>query len=290
LTAVRSMQVFAKDIKLSHSIFALPFALSALTFLTFDSVTFVKVLLIIVCMVSARSFAMGMNRYLDREIDKKNPRTSNRMIPSSKISPKEMLLWSVFFGAVLIVCSFMLSPLAGVLSFPLLAILAGYSLQKRFTWLCHLYLGMCLGFAPLAVEIALTGSVSVPVLMIGFGVMFWTAGFDVIYSLQDREFDSAASLNSIPQRFGFPAAINLSRVFFALMMLCLLFAGWYADSGIIYFGGLALIGVVLIGEHVLIRSAKVDGRSKYINKAFFDFNAFVSLFFLVVALADSLWK
>lgn len=290
MTAVRSIQLFAKDIKLSHSIFALPFALSALTFLSFDSVTFVKIFLIVICMVSARSFAMGMNRYLDHEIDRKNPRTALRMIPSRQISPKEMLIWSLFFGAVLVVVSFMLSPLAGVLSFPLLAILAGYSVQKRFTWLCHLYLGMCLGFAPVAVEIALTGAVTIPVIMIGFGVMFWTAGFDVIYSLQDREFDKSASLNSIPQRFGFATAINLSRLSFGVMILSLATAGMRANSGTIYFGGLAFIAVILAGEHFLIRDAKVNGRSKYLNKAFFDFNAFVSVFFLVIALADVLWR
>jgi 4-hydroxybenzoate polyprenyltransferase len=290
LTTVRSIQLFAKDIKLSHSIFALPFALSALTFLSFDSVTFSKIILIVVCMVSARSFAMGMNRYLDHEIDSKNPRTATRMIPSSQILPKEMLLWSLFFGAVLVLFAFMLSPLAGILSFPLLGILAGYSVQKRFTWLCHLYLGMCLGFAPIAVEIALTGAVTVPVIMIGLGVMFWTAGFDVIYSLQDREFDKTEGLNSIPQRFGFATAINLSRMFFALMIFCLFTAGIRANSGSIYFGGLALIAAILFGEHILIRDTKINGRSKYLNKAFFDFNAFVSLFFLVIALADVLWK
>ncbi len=290
MTIVRSIRAFAKDIKLGHSIFALPFALSALTFLSFDSVTIAKIILIVVCMVAARSFAMGMNRYLDHDIDGKNPRTASRMIPSSQIAPKEMLWWSLGFGAVLVTFAFMLSPLAGVLSFPLLVILAGYSIQKRFTWLCHLYLGMCLGFAPVAVEIALTGNVTVPVVMIGFGVMFWTAGFDVIYSLQDREFDKSEGLNSIPQRFGFSKAVNFSRLFFALMIFCLFIAGIYANSGWIYFSGLILIAVILLGEHILIRGAKVNGRSKYLNKAFFDFNAFVSIFFLIIALGDVLWK
>jgi len=290
LTTARSIQVFAKDIKLSHSFFALPFALSALTFLSFESVTFQKIMLIVVCMVSARSFAMGINRYLDHEIDEKNPRTASRMIPSRQISPRETLQWSLFFGAILVLCAFMLSTLAGILSFPLLAILAGYSIQKRFTWFCHLYLGMCLGFAPVAVEIALTGGVSLPVVMIGFGVMFWTAGFDVIYSLQDREIDKTLGLNSIPQRFGFAVAVDLSRMFFALMIICLSVAGLQANSGKIYFGGLFLIAVILIGEHFLIKDAKVSGKSKYLSKAFFDFNAFVSLFFLVIALADVLWK
>ncbi len=290
MTTARSIQVFAKDIKLSHSIFALPFALSALTFLSYDTITFTKIILIIVCMISARSFAMGVNRYLDYEIDKKNPRTSGRMIPSSQISPKEMLFWSLLFGALLVVFAFLLSPLAGFLSIPLLAVLAGYSIQKRFTWLCHLYLGMCLGFAPVAVEIALTGTATIPVIMIGFGVAFWTAGFDVIYSLQDREFDKTEGLYSIPQRFGFATAVNLSRLFFALMIGCLFVAGIQANSGRIYFSGLFLIAVVLIGEHILIRDAKVSGRSKYLNKAFFDFNAFISMFFLAVVMADVLWK
>jgi 4-hydroxybenzoate polyprenyltransferase len=290
VTAARSIQFFAKDIKLSHSIFALPFALSALTFLSVNSVTAGRILLIVVCMVTARSFAMGMNRYLDRHIDAGNPRTRGRMIPAAQLTAGQSLGWSLTFGALFVVCSFALSRLAGLLSLPLLVVLAGYSWQKRYTWLCHLYLGMCLGFSPIAVEIALTGQVSLPVLLVGLGVAFWTAGFDVIYSLQDRGFDLSTGLHSIPQRFGFAGAINLSRLLFGAMVLSLAAAGWVAGSGWIYFAGIALIAVVLAGEHYLIRDAKKDGSSRYINKAFFDFNAFVSLFFFTVALTDVLLR
>lgn len=290
VTAARSIHLFAKDIKLSHSIFALPFALSALTFLTIERVDSVKILLIVICMVTARSFAMGMNRYLDRDIDASNPRTRIRMIPSARLTAKESLGWSIGFGLLFVICSFALSRLAGMLSLPLLLVLAGYSFQKRYTWLCHIYLGMCLGFAPVAVEIALTGALTFPVVLVGLGVAFWTAGFDVIYSLQDRGFDVDSGLYSIPQRFGFAAAVDISRLLFAGMIIALAAAGWAAGSGTIYFLGIALIAVVLAGEHYLIRGAKKTGTSPYINKAFFDFNAFVSVFFFAVALTDMLVK
>lgn len=286
MTAARSIQVFAKDIKLSHSIFALPFALSALTFIPNAMISMSKVLLIVACMVSARSFAMGMNRYLDRKIDAKNPRTTSRMIPSAQITPGQSLTWSLVFGVLFVVFAFQLSNLAGILSLPLLFVLAGYSLQKHYTWLCHFYLGVCLGFAPIAVEIALTDAVTLPVVFVGLAVSFWTAGFDIIYSLQDRSFDEGAGLRSIPARFGFAGAIDLSRVCFAAMIFFLGAAGLLAGAGNIYFVGIAVIAAVLIGEHYLIRDARRDGTSKFLNKAFFDFNAFVSVAFLVIALSD----
>lgn len=288
MTTARSIQIFAKDIKLSHSLFALPFALSALTFLTVPSLTVSKIVLIVGCMVCARSFSMGMNRYLDREIDLKNPRTAGRMIPAAQITARESLGWSLLFGLLFVLMAFGLSRLAGILSAPLLFVLAGYSYQKRYTWLCHLYLGMCLGFAPIAVEIALTGTVTLPIIFIGAAVAFWTAGFDIIYALQDKEFDCKEGLHSAPQRFGFAQAINLSRMLFFLMIIALVIAGNLAKSGSVYFGGISVIAAVLFYEHYLIRDAKSSGRSKYISKAFFDFNALVSVFFFAISLVDVL--
>lgn len=290
MTAARSIQIFAKDIKLGHSIFALPFALSALTFLSIPSLTFSKIVMIIGCMVCARSFAMGMNRYIDRDIDVKNPRTVGRMIPAALITARESLGWSLLFGLLFVFLAFGLSKLAGILSIPLLFVLAGYSYQKRYTWMCHLYLGMCLGFAPVAVEIALSGTVTLPIFFIGVAVTFWTAGFDIIYSLQDRDFDGNEGLHSAPQRFGYARAIDFSRLFFLCMILALSIAGFLADSGWIYFVGTAAIATILFCEHFLIKDAKKSGHSKYINKAFFDFNAFVAVFFFAISLADVLVK
>lgn len=284
----RSFAAFAADIKLAHSIFALPFAASAFILGHIAVPDLRQIALLLVCMVSARSFAMGMNRYLDRDIDSENPRTRIRKIPSGELQPAQGLAWSLAWGAVFVAAAFSLNRLAGYCSVPLLVILLSYSLMKRFTWLAHFYLGMCLGLAPIAVQIALQGAISLPVLLVGLAVTLWTAGFDILYSLQDMQFDKDKGLHSVPRYFGPRNSLYISRVSFAAMVVLLCIAGRFSGLGALYYFGVAVVGGILTFEHVMVRDARHDGRSAKINAAFFNANAYVSVAFFAFALADVL--
>jgi 4-hydroxybenzoate polyprenyltransferase len=278
---------FAKDIKLGHSIFALPFVGVALTLTGLPGVSILRIGQIIACMVLARSFAMGMNRYLDRDIDAKNERTKIRAIPAGAVTPKGYLAVTLACGIGFIAMSFSLSDLSGKLSPFLLFVLAFYSYMKRLSWLTHWYLGMCLGLAPVAAEIALFGRVSRPVLMVGVAVAFWTAGFDLLYSLQDQEFDTCNGLHSAPSKLGHRAAIWLSRISFALMIAALLAAGRMADGGLWWNLGVMAVASILVLEHWIIRGAMVTGKSEKINLAFFNMNALVSVVFFLFAVVNT---
>jgi 4-hydroxybenzoate polyprenyltransferase len=284
----RSFAVFAGDIKLAHSVFALPFAASAFVLGGLPLPSARAVVLALVCMVTARSFAMGMNRVLDRMFDVANPRTRGRAIPSGAMTARQGLRWSLLAAAIFVGAAAALSPLAGWLAVPLLLVLLAYSYMKRLTWLTHWYLGLCLGLAPVAVQVALTGTVTLPVLLLGGAVAAWTGGFDVLYALADWEFDRNVGLSSFPGRFGPGTALWASRLSFAAMIGALMAAGWLGGRGAVYFVGVALIGGVLAWEHVLVRDAKADGKSANLNRAFFDANAFVSVGFFAVTALDAL--
>ncbi len=283
-----SLVVFGRDIKLAHSVFALPFAFAALFLAPVAWPSIEQIALLIVCMVSARSFAMGINRSLDADIDAENPRTRSRMIPSGQITRDHSLRWSAGFGLVFILAAFGLNSLAGYLSVPLLLILGGYTLTKRVSWLCHLYLGLCLGFAPVAVYIALGYEVAPVIYWLALAVTAWTAGFDIIYSLQDISFDRSQRLCSVPAVFGVRRALWISRALFVSMLICLLAVGWWSQAGIIYGFGVAVLSVILAYEHWLIREAAFhpEGKSEHINAAFFNLNAWVSVLFLLFVIAD----
>ena len=287
LQLLESLKIFARDIKLSHSIFALPFVGVALTITGAADINFVKILKIIVCMVTARSFAMGANRYLDKDIDAVNQRTRSRALPSGLVNPKSYLAITLLFGGIFIITAFSLSNLAGFLSPFLLLILAFYSLMKKISWLTHWYLGLCLGLAPVATQLALFDTVTLPIVLIGLAVAAWTAGFDLLYSLQDREFDQAHGLHSAPAKVGYRAAIWLSRGSFLLMILMLFVAGWISSVGAWWHLGVAAVAMILISEHWLIRGAMETGKSDKINMAFFNLNALVSVFFFIFSLADA---
>ncbi len=285
-----SIQTFAGDIKLAHSVFALPFAVVGLILSRSGLPSLSQSFLLLVAMVSARSFAMGINRLLDADIDAKNERTSQRAIPSGRLSVRDGWWMTFFAGGVFIVASFALSPLCGKLSFPLLLILAFYSKMKRVSWLTHLYLGFCLAMAPVAASIALTGDVNSQTILVGMAVMFWTAGFDILYSLQDRTFDRQHGLYSAPVRFGVAGALWLSRVLFILMVILLVIAGRMHGAGVAWYLGTIVVSVLLGWEHWIVRDTaeKVDGR--IIDKAFFTANAWVSAVFCLAVLMDQVLR
>jgi 4-hydroxybenzoate polyprenyltransferase len=282
--------VFFRDIKLSHSVFALPFVGVALTLTGFNGLNSLQLALIVICMILARSFAMGMNRYLDRGIDALNARTIVRALPSGMANAQTYLAVTLSCGALFIFSAFHLSAFAGWLSPFLLLVLACYSLMKRLSWMTHWYLGLCLGLAPVAAEIALFGQVTAKIILIGLAVAFWTAGFDLLYSLQDREFDVGQGLHSVPARFGYRVAIWLSRLSFMVMIFLLLTAGVLAGAGIFWWIGVAFVAGILFLEHWLIRDAMVTGSSDMINAAFFNLNALVSVVFLTFAILNAYAK
>lgn len=288
VAAAGSFKHFAADIKIAHSVFALPFAMAAFVVGRIPLPGVQQIALLLVCMVSARSFAMGMNRYLDHKIDALNPRTQVRKIPSGAMTPIQGLAWSLLAATIFLVAATALSPLAGTCALPLLLILMSYSWMKKLSWLTHWYLGICLGLAPVAVEIALTGDVTAPVLLLGAAVAFWTAGFDILYSLQDMGFDRSKGLHSVPGRFGPAASLWLSRLSFVATVALLGAAGHLAGRGLLYAAGVMVVAAILCVEHWLVRDAKADGRSKNINLAFFNLNAFVSVVFFVFAELDLL--
>ncbi|PIE02394.1 MAG: 4-hydroxybenzoate octaprenyltransferase [Acidobacteria bacterium] len=262
-------------IKIEHSVFALPFALVS-AFLAADGVPDLKTLiLILVAMVSARSAAMAFNRYLDAEIDARNPRTQIRSIPAGRLSKSYVLAFTIGSIVVFVAACYFLNFLSWVLSPVVMLVLLGYSYTKRFTPLCHLVLGLALGLAPVGAWVAVTGTLDwIPVLL-GVTVMFWTAGFDIIYACQDEAFDRQHKLHSIPVMIGVSNSLCLSRFLHLLSFILLMGFGYLLSFMWIYWAGLVLVGVTLFYEHYLVRG---DDLSK-VNMAFFTMNGVVSLVF-----------
>jgi 4-hydroxybenzoate polyprenyltransferase len=275
---IRQVAVYSKMIKLSHSIFALPFALAA-ALLAADEVvvTWQQLGLLVLAMVAARSSAMGFNRIVDRDIDAANPRTEGREIPSGAISLGAAWGFTLASAALFVVASALLGRTALWLSPVAIAVVWGYSLTKRYTMLCHMVLGLALALAPTGVWIALTDGYGWVPALLSLAVGSWVAGFDIIYSCQDAEFDREHQLNSIPAKLGVFRALLLSALLHLITMAALVALPWFADLGWPYGIGVAVIGVVLGYEHWLVRP---DDLSR-IDKAFFDLNGYVSLVFLL---------
>jgi len=272
---------YSKMIKLSHTIFALPFALSGLVLaLREHPVTFQMVFWIVIAMVGARSAAMGFNRIADAEIDAENPRTAIREIPSGTISRKEAMAFTIFSSLLLIFAAAMLSEICLWLSVPLLAFLFFYSYTKRFTWLAHIYLGFAIGTAPAAVWIAIAGVPDLSIIILALALMTHIAGFDILYSCQDVEFDKKKNLFSIPARFGVKKAFFISAVLHitAVALLSLLY--FTAGFGVYYFIFTSIIAVLYIIEHKIINPDDIT----HINIAFFHINSIISVavFFAVL--------
>lgn len=272
---------YGRMIKFSHSIFAMPFALAATVLAARQvGVTPVQVALIVGCMVTARSAAMGFNRVVDRHIDAKNPRTAIRELPSGAMSLGAAVALTTLAAGTFVALAFLLNPLCGWLSPAALGVVCGYSYGKRFTSLVHLWLGVALGLAPVAVWIALTGGVALPALVLSAAVATWVAGFDILYSLQDEGFDRSQGLHSIPAALGQVGAMWVSGGLHLLTVGLLAALPALVPLGVAYWVGWALITGVLAYEHWLVR----PGDLSRIDKAFFDLNGYVSLVFFVAVL------
>lgn len=283
--AAANLAAFGRAIKISHTIFALPFALAA-AWLVWQQqpVTVGQVLWIVVAMVGARSSAMGFNRMVDRKIDAANPRTADREVPSGRLGVAWG--WGLTLGsaALLAFAAWMLHPLAFQLSPVVMAVLWGYSLTKRFTALCHVWLGFALGLAPICVWIALTGGVDrAPVLMAG-AITTWVGGFDILYSLQDREYDGGVGLKSIPAALGEVGALVVSAVLHVGTVAFLAALPLTVGLGWPYWVGVAVIAGILVWEHTLVK----PGDLSKMGKAFFQANSYVSVVFFVAVVGATL--
>lgn len=276
-------------IKFSHTLFALPFALLGAALAAKGPDGWHgrprDWLGILVCMAAARSAAMAFNRLADRRIDALNPRTAIRHLPSGKLSAATVVVFTVASSLLFIAGTLLFLPNRWplILSGPVLLWLLGYSFAKRFTSLAHFWLGVALAMAPMAAWIALRGDlVAWPPALLGLAVMLWVAGFDVIYACQDAAFDRAHGLHSIPGRLGVPGALRLAAGCHALMIVALLGLGWTYPMGRIYFVGVAVVALLLIYEHALV---KPDDLTR-VNVAFFQVNVAISLGLLAVGVAD----
>lgn len=279
---VRAFRVYLEMIKFEHSIFALPFAMIGMMWAARGWPGWSTFSWIVVAMVSARSAAMAFNRIADRQIDAKNPRTSLRALPAGLLRLRQANLFLVASCAIFVLAAAMLNPLALALSPVALLVTLGYSLTKRFTPMCHFVLGLGLGIAPAAAWIGVTGQLDPAILPLTFGVMFWTAGFDIIYSLQDEQFDRAHGLRSLPETAGKPRALLVSRLCHVFAVLFLALAGALAIAGPWFFAGVGFAGLLLLYEQSLV---KPDDLSR-VDMAFFTLNGFVSIGLFVFALLD----
>ena len=241
-------------VKFSHTVFAMPFALTGFFWAWHDlqqkSFPLKLLLLVLLCMVFARNSAMAFNRYIDREYDKKNPRTGNREIPAGKIDHRAALIFTVVNSLLFCATTLFINKLSFLLSFPALAVILGYSYTKRFTSLCHFVLGLGLAIAPTGAYIAVTGAFSIPVMLLSAMVMFWVGGFDILYSLSDNDFDRKNGLHSIPVAIGVGNAAKLSASVHFLAIVIALFIGLKFDRGIFYLTGSVIFSILLIYWHL----------------------------------------
>lgn len=289
-------------IRFSHTIFAMPFAMIGfflgvkyLHYLNPDTsvpgwhttiyppyYTLVKFILVIICMVSARSAAMAFNRYLDRNFDARNPRTAIREIPAGIISKDSALRFVIICSLLFVACTWFINKLCFFLSPVALAVILGYSYTKRFTPLCHLVLGVGLSLAPIGAYLAVTGAFALLPVLFSFAVIFWVSGFDIIYALQDEEFDKSQNLYSMPSWLGKAKALRVSEFLHVLSAGCVIAAGLYGGFGWWYWLGVAVFAGMLIYQHSIVNPTDLSK----VNLAFMTANGIASVVFAVFVIAD----
>jgi 4-hydroxybenzoate polyprenyltransferase len=303
-TVIRYLEL----IRFSHTLFALPFAMLATVWALilpvsstqkgapeFVELRWIAMLGIVLCMVAARSFAMAVNRLLDEKWDGQNPRTANRHLPSKLLSRRGVIRFCIWCAVVFVVCCTLFLPnvLPLILSIPVLMFLAGYSLAKRFTHWVHLWLGTALMLAPICAWIALRGEIVwqnpldlIPAAMLGFAVMLWVTGFDIVYACQDVGFDRDAKLYSIPAKFGIKTSMRIAAVCHAAMWcVALSLSLWLPELslGWMFRAMLGVVAILLVAEHWVVSERSLAK----IQLAFFQLNSIISVLFLVVGGLDA---
>jgi len=264
-----------------HSIFSLPFIFIAMLVASNGWFGWKLFFLGILAAISARNFAMGVNRYLDRDIDAINPRTQNRPSVDGRVSNSTMIAFIVINAILFVGVAYIINNLAFKLSIPILIILGAYTLFKRFSSLAHIILGISLGLAPIAGVVAVSGEITIWSIYLATGVMFWVAGFDLLYSLQDIEFDRENNLHSIPSKFGAKNTMHIAKVFHILTIFFWML--FIIDAGLEFFAQLAIIlsTVMLAYEHYVVNKdfTKID-------RAFFTVNGYLGIFFLILIIFE----
>jgi 4-hydroxybenzoate polyprenyltransferase len=281
---LKKIKIILEMIKFEHTVFALPFAFTAALMAANGLPLWRTLVWIAAAMVGARSAAMGFNRLVDRKFDAENPRTKIRALPLGLVSPGQVAVFTAVSSLVLIFAAFMLNPLAFALSPVALGIVFFYSYTKRFTFLSHAFLGMAIAGAPLGAWIAVTGRLDAPALVLGAAVLFWLLGFDVLYALQDIDFDRKAGLHSIPRRFGVRRSLWIARASHAVTISALYGLSYLLPLGWFYYGGVVVASCLIVYEHTLV---KENDLSK-LNVAFFNMNGYISVTVFVFTLLDVL--
>jgi 4-hydroxybenzoate polyprenyltransferase len=286
---VVSVKNYFSLVKFSHTVFAMPFALIGYFLAVSESgnhFSFKLLILVLLCMIFARNSAMGFNRLADKQFDAINPRTRNREIPSGIISVKAAALFVIINALLFIVTSSFINKLTLYLSPVALLIILGYSLTKRFTFLCHFILGLGLGLAPIGAYISMTGRFSIVPLIYSLIVLTWVSGFDIIYALQDDEFDKSNNLHSVPSKAGIKNAILIS-VFVHIITFCLVIeAGFKGNGGWLYWTGASLFAAFLLYQHLIVKPNDL----RRVTIAFGTTNGIASIFFAAFVILDQLFR
>jgi 4-hydroxybenzoate polyprenyltransferase len=292
ISRVGTIKNYFSLVKFAHTIFAMPFALIGffygLKMVDYDlnRPWWLLFILVILCMVFARSAAMAFNRWLDAEYDAKNPRTVIREIPGGIISKKNAMIFVIFNCIAFIICTFFINTLCFILAPVALFVILFYSYTKRFTVLCHLVLGLGLSLAPIGAYIAVTGKFAIVPILFSFAVLFWVSGFDIIYALQDEEFDKENNLYSIPSFIGTKKALRVSEFLHFLSALSVIAAGMIGNFSAMYWSGVVVFAFFLFYQHTLVKSKDLSK----VNKAFFSSNGIASVVFCVLVLLDLFTK
>ncbi|MDR1170717.1 MAG: putative 4-hydroxybenzoate polyprenyltransferase [Prevotellaceae bacterium] len=285
---LKTVQHFFSLVKFSHTVFAMPFALTGFVWAWHESDTgefpWKVLLLVLLCMVFARNAAMAFNRYIDREYDRKNRRTKNREIPAGIITPAAALVFVVVNCILFCLTTVFINRLAFYLSFPALAVILGYSYTKRFTSLCHFILGAGLAIAPTGAYIALAGEFALIPVLLSLTVLFWVGGFDILYALPDCGFDRENSLHSVPVAAGPENALILSAVAHVVSILIALLTGVLSNRGLFYWTGCAIFAGILIYQHAAVSVSNL----KRINAAFGLMNGMASVCYAIFSITDIL--
>lgn len=270
---LEKIRILLEMIKFKHTVFALPFALMG-AFLAERGVPGFRVFFwVIVAMAGARTCAMGFNRIADRKFDAANPRTRNRALPAGEVSLAESWAMVILSGAVFFLACYMLNLLAFIIAPFALALTLIYSLTKRFTWLCHVVLGVALAFSPLGGWVAVGGTLQGFPWVLSLGVLFWVSGFDTIYACLDADYDREAGLFSMPAQFGRKKAFRLAVFFHVLAFVFFTLTGFMVDLNLFYYGGIVLTGAALFYQHIVVN----PGDLSRIQVSFFSMNGLISL-------------
>lgn len=288
MTAIARIRTYASLVAFAHTIFALPFAASAVVLslrVPHQALTPWRLAAMLACMVCARTSAMAFNRWADRDVDARNPRTRARHVPSGTVKPREALALALGSGAAFLAAASTLGFWPAVLGPGVLAVLLGYSFAKRFTWGAHVWLGVALSLAPGGAWIAMGARPGAGIVFLMLAVTSWLLGFDILYSLQDERFDRDAGLRSIPARFGARRALVISAYAHVVTVLALAACGFALHRGVAYAAGVATCAALLSYEHAIVHRRGMAA----IDRAFFDVNAWVSVAFFALVTVDA-WR